>query len=68
MKASQAAAKIRATIKKSGINPKGMVRVISNDYMTEIEVNLRGVYGEPREDIEDEINSLPYGFFDFNVI
>jgi hypothetical protein len=69
MKASQAAAKIRTAIKKTGINPNGMVRVVSNDYITEIEIDLRGVYGEEREDIDDEINKLPYtGEFGIYVI
>lgn len=67
MTAAQAAAKVRNAIKKSGNNPRGCVRVVNSDYTTEVEVDLRGIYGEPREMIDDVINNLPAGDFSWNV-
>jgi len=32
MNATQAASKVRQTIKKTGMNPKGMVRLVRSDY------------------------------------
>lgn len=60
MNASQAAEKVRQAIKKAGFKPKGMVRVINNDYVTEIEVDLRGIYGESRILIEEAIRAIEY--------
>jgi len=66
MNANQVAQKIRNEIKKTGTNPKGMVSVRNTDYSTMIEFNLRGLYGEDLERVEDFINDLPesdeYGF------
>lgn len=67
MTASQAAQKVRNAFKKQGINPKGAVRVRSNDYYTEVQVDTRGIYGGDLEAIEDAINEIPTGDFDFNV-
>ncbi len=67
MRAAQAAQSLRNTIKKLGINPKGMVRVISTDYTTEIEVDLAGIYEEDVYQIEQAINDLDSVNFSWNV-
>jgi len=68
MTAKQAAAKTRAAIKAAGVNPKGMVRIVKSDYTTEVEVDLLGIYGECRLDIESAINGIGYSdLFSWNV-
>jgi hypothetical protein len=58
MTASQAAAKVRQAIKRTGNDPRGMVSVRNTDYTTEVIVQLRGVYGEQRNEIEEVIDSI----------
>ena len=65
--ASKAAAKVRQAIKRQGNNPTGMVSIKHTDYTTEVEVNLRGVYGAPRENIEEAINEIDDGDFGWDV-
>ena len=58
MKASQAAQLVRNAIRKTGVNPKGMVSVRNTDYTTEIEVNLRGLTEDQEYEVSAVINSI----------
>jgi hypothetical protein len=58
MTINQAAAKVRAILKKHGVNPKGNVSVKNNDYISELHVDLRYLYGEQLDAIEAEIESI----------
>jgi hypothetical protein len=62
MKIQQAAAQVRAAIKREKINPRGMVSVMNNDYVSELKVNLRCVYGESRDRIEAAMNGIDGDF------
>ena len=62
MTIQRAAAKVRSAIKRENINPRGMVSVMNNDYVSELRVDLRGVYGEQRDRIESTINDIQGDF------
>ncbi len=68
MNATQAANRVRQIIRKTGTDPKGMCRVINTDYTTEVEVNLRHIPLEKRDEVEETINNLDCsGNFTWNV-
>ncbi len=66
MTASQAASKVRNAFKRVGVDPRGQVSVRSNDYETEIEVNLRFASDDQREVVEGVINDIPETDFNWN--
>ena len=69
MKAAEAARKIRAAMKQAGIDPKGRVRVASNDYVTVLHIDLRYIYDdEAKWQIEEAIDEIPdNGLFDWEI-
>jgi len=68
MNIRQSAAKVRSILKTNGVNPKGLVRVRNHDFFAELTVDLRGIYGDTKFDIEDAINDIEDdGTFDWNV-
>ena len=58
MNAAAEAREIRKALKKIGIDPKGMVRVRSNDYITEIEIDARFMSEMEQDDLMMELNDL----------
>jgi len=67
MKMQRAAAVVRGALKKAGENPKGRVSCRSNDYVSELSVDLRGIRGEALERVEAAINEMPPGDWTWNV-
>ena len=62
MSIQQAASKVRAAIKREKINPRGMVSVMNNDYVSELKVDLRFLPSEARDRIASVINEIDGDF------
>ena len=68
MKISQIAQKVRAILKKNGVDPKGKVSCLNNDYVSEITVNLGWVDDDTRDAIESAIGEYDQDDFTWNVM
>ena len=66
MKISQIAQKVRAAMKRNGVNPNGRVICQQSDYHSEIEVDLRWIDDDARFEIEDVIEELSQDDFAWN--
>jgi len=67
MTASQAASKVRNAIKKTGTNPKGLVSVRNTDFTTELEIDLRYLSEDDRDNVCLVIDEIEESDFSFNV-
>ncbi len=67
MSIQKAAAKVRAAIKRERINPRGMVSVMNNDYISELTVDLRWLSSDVRNNIEIVMDEID-GDFVWNVM
>jgi hypothetical protein len=62
MTIQQAAAKVRAALKREGIDPRGKVSVRNTDCYSELTVELRWIPQEARDRIGDVLDSLTGNF------
>tara|TARA_R110000803_G_scaffold138568_1_gene205376 strand:+ start:21 stop:278 length:258 start_codon:yes stop_codon:yes gene_type:complete len=63
---AQAASWVRNAIRRMGTNPKGMVSVMNNDFVSEVTVNLSGLTYDEAATVEELINDID-GSFSWNV-
>jgi hypothetical protein len=57
-----AAGKVRSAIRKQGFDARRRVSVTNTFEVSEIRVDLKGIYGESREKIESTINGIRGAF------
>ena len=67
MKASLAAQRVRQIIRRTGNDPKGLVWINSNDYITELHVDLQYLPHDDVEKIEQGMRHIPDGNFTWEV-
>ncbi len=67
MRAADAAKIVRTAIRQTGSNPKGMVRVRSNDYITELHIDIRSLRNAAACYVEEAIQRIPNGDFTWEV-
>jgi len=58
MTAAQAAQKVRNAIRKTGTDPKGLVRVINTGYTTEVDVDMKWLDEDAEYKVFQVINEI----------
>jgi hypothetical protein len=66
--AAKDARRIRQAIRRTGTRPAGRVRIVKTDYTTTLEVDLRGMVGVDRDDVDAWLANLqPSGAYDLDI-